>query len=218
MPAAFGTEEYATNLALGHLGQPEIAAMSDPTTRARGASLFFPTVRRALLRREWWNFATGWISPAADAVAGAGPLKIRYPLPANCLRVRFVRTQNNGELGADSWAVEGAIAAVAGVQVETEILVSNVAAPLVCITQDIALPRLWDDLFLGVFALELASVLAKKLGRSQTTADNLHKEAEDKLVNAAGIDSKEKAREGESQRPTASFVSSRSYPRARWLR
>jgi hypothetical protein len=215
MTVAVGTEEYATNLALGHLGQPEIASMSDSTTRARAARLQFPNVRRSLLRRKWWNFATGWISPAADTVAGIGPLKIRYPLPTQCLRVRFVNDAHGNNIGDDSWAVEAGNATVGGVAVETEVLVTNQAAPVVCITQDVTLPRLWDDLFLNVFACELASRLATKVGRSQSTAEKWHTEAEDQLITAAGVDSKEKAPESGHRRPTASFVSSRSYPRPR---
>lgn len=218
MTAAVGTEEYAANLALGHIGQPEIASMSDDNTRARAIRLHFPTVRRALLRRQWWNFATTWISPAADVTPGAGLLKTRYPLPAECLRVRFVQTQNNCDIGADAWAVESASAEIGGVPVETMVLVVNIASPLVCITRDVTLPRLWDDLFLDVFTLMLASRLAKKLGRSQGTADGLKKDADEMLITAAGTDSKEKAREGDNRRPTASFVSSRSGPRARGYR
>ena len=46
MVASIGTEEYAANLALGHLGQAEIALMSDATTRARKMRQFFPVARR----------------------------------------------------------------------------------------------------------------------------------------------------------------------------
>lgn len=215
MTAAVGTEEYAANLALDHIGQPEIALMSDQTARARAIRVQFPTVRRTLLRREWWNFATTWITPAADVTPGAGHLKIRHPLPPECLRVRFVRDQNNCDLGADSWAVEAATAKIGGVQVESMVLVTNAMTPLCCITQDVTLPRLWDDLFLEVFSYELASKLVRKLGRSQGTADSLHATAEAKLITAAGIDSKEKARESDRQRPTASWVSARSFRSSR---
>jgi hypothetical protein len=215
MTAAVGTVEYAANLALSHNGQPEIASINDDTTRARAVRVWFPTVRRALLRREWWNFATGWDSPAADPTPGVGRLKTRYVLPPDCLRVRFVSDQNGFNIGADSWDVESATASVAGVDVEAMVLVTNAMTPLVCLTKDVTLPRLWDDLFLEVFSYELASKIATKVGRSQTTADAHHKMAEDKLVNAAGVDSKEKARESDQQRPTASFVSARSFRSAR---
>jgi hypothetical protein len=215
MTAAVGTEEYAANLALDHLGQPEIASMSDQTTRARAIRVQFATVRRTLLRREWWNFATGWVTPAADATPNSGPLKIRYVLPQECLRVRFVNDQNNCDIGADSWAVESATATIGGVPVESMVLVSNTATPLACYTKDVTLPRLWDDLFLEVFSYELASKLARKIGRSQGTADGLHKTAEEKLITAAGTDSKEKARESDRKRPTASYVSARSFRSSR---
>lgn len=215
MTASVGTEEYAANLALGEIGQPEIASMSDQTTRARAVRVWFPVVRRALLRREWWNFATTRITPAADVTPATGRLKIRYVLPPECLRVRSVHDQNDFDIGADGWAVEAATAAIGGVPVEAMVLVTNAMTPLVCITQDVTLPRLWDDLFLEVFALELSSKLATKLGRSQSTADAKHKLAEDKLITAAGTDSKEKARESDKMRPTASYVAARSYRSSR---
>lgn len=215
MTAAVGTVEYAANLALSHIGQPEIASFNDDTTRARAIRVWFPTVRRGLLRREWWNFATGRITPAADATPALGKLKLRFPLPPECLRVRAVHDQNDIDIGADAWAIEAAVVAIGGVPVESEVLVTNQVTPLCLITQDVTLPRLWDDLFTEVFSLELASKIARKLGRSQSTADTLHKEAEDKLITAAGVDSKEKARESDRQRPTASFVSARSFRSSR---
>lgn len=202
MLAAGGTEEYAVNLALLHLGQREIATLDDNNTRARAARQFFPMARDATLRLKHWNFATAWATPAADLIAGAGELTIRYPLPADCIRVRYVKGADD-----DSWAIESGTASVGGVPVETMILVSSIADPSVCYTRRIEQVRLWDALFVEVFSYELAACCARKLGKSAGYAQGLRETAEAKLRVASGIDAKEKARA--PQRSETSWLAAR---------
>ena len=197
-----GTEEYAANLAMAHLGQREIATLSDNSTRARAVRQFFAMARDTTLRLKWWNFATAWVTPAADATAGTGTLKKRFPLPAECLRVRFVENAED-----DSWAIETARVKVGGVEVEAMILVTDFDAPNVCYTRRVESVRLWDVLFLEQFGYELAALCARKCGRSTSYAADLRATAAEKRRTAAGIDSKEKARE-EPRRDT-SWVSAR---------
>lgn len=202
MTALGGTEEYAANLAMGHLGQREIATLSDNNTRARAVRQFFAIARDATLRLKWWNFATAWVTPAADAVAGNGVLTVRYLLPADCIRVRFVE----GAL-EDSWAIENARVAIGGVEVEAGILVTDIAAPNVCYTRRVESVRLWDVLFLEQFGYELAACCARKLGRSAAYANTLRATAAEKLRIAGGVDSKEKARE--PARPETGWAAAR---------
>lgn len=202
MTAAFGTEEYAANLALGHLGQPEIALMSDATTRARKIRQFFPSARRATLRLKPWNFATAWATPARDPVASIGDLKNRFVLPADCVRVRFVKGDNRRE-----WRIESGKATVSGVEVEAMIMATDIDDPTVCYTRDIVAVRLWDDLFLKAFALMLAGHCAQALGRSREMAEGLTARAEAAIAGAATIDAKEAG--GEKVRPEPSFVRAR---------
>jgi hypothetical protein len=202
MTATGGTEEYAANLAMGHLGQREIATLSDNNTRARAVRQFFGMARDATLRLKWWNFATAWETPAADPTAGNGTLKIRYPMPADCIRVRFIEGADD-----DSWAIENAVVNVGGVAVEATILVSSITAPNVCYTRRVEHVRLWDTLFLEQFGYELAALCARKCGRSTSYADSLRATAQQKLTVAGGIDSKEKARA--PSRPDTGWVAAR---------
>ncbi|KQW22147.1 hypothetical protein ASC80_01750 [Afipia sp. Root123D2] len=190
MTALGGTEEYVANLAMGHLGQREIASLQDNSTRARAVRQFFAIARDATLRLKWWNFATAWHTPAADAQPGNGPLTIRYPMPPDCIRVRFIENAPD-----DSWAVENAVINQGGVAVEATIVASSIVAPNVCYTRRVELVRLWDVLFLEQFGYELAACCARKCGKSASYAENLRGIAADKLKVAGGIDSKEKARE-----------------------
>lgn len=209
MVALGGTEEYAANLAMGHLGQREIATLSDNNTRTRAVRQFFAVARDATLRLKWWNFATAWVTPSQDAAAGPGVLTRRFALPADCIRVRFVEGADE-----DSWAIENAQVSVGGVPVEATILVTDFAAPNVCYTRRVESVRLWDTLFLEQFGYELAACCARRCGKSTAYAANLRQIAAEKLRIAGGIDSKEKAREpvrAETSWATARRGRSRGY-------
>jgi len=190
MTARAGTETAAANLALGHAGQPEIADLSDNNTRARAVRQFFSITRDSLLREKWWSFAKGWITPAADPVQSRGPLRIRYVLPDDCVRVRYLQG-----IGDGAWDIESAVADMGGAQAETSVLVTNVVAPVVAITRRVVFVRLWDPVFLDAFAMELASRAHRKLGKSGAWASTMHAAAMERIATASAIDSKESSRE-----------------------
>jgi hypothetical protein len=101
------TETGAANLALGHLGQPALADLAhDSNLRARACRLFFGGARDAILREKWWSFAKGWVTPAADTVESLGPLKTRYVMPADCVRVRYIDGVDDEEWDLESGDVE----------------------------------------------------------------------------------------------------------------
>lgn len=215
MTVAVGTEAYAANLALGHLGQPEIADLADSNIRARAARQFFANTRDDLLRRKWWSFAKGWAVPSADAVASLGPLTTRYVMPTDCVRVRYL-TDDEGEVWDDSagtWDIESGQASIGGVSVEAVIIVTNMTAPRVAYTRRIEAVRLWDPTFMSVFTLELASRMSKRLARGSKQA-GLHAEAEALLETAAGIDSKEQSRQKVA--PATSWLAARRGYRSGW--
>lgn len=160
--------------------------MSDATTRARKIRQFFPVARDEMQRAHPWNFCTAWIAPARDPVASIGPLVNRFALPADCLGVRSVR-----DAGDDEWAVETAQADVAGVPVEVMILVTNLAAPTVCIARRVTNVRLWDAMFLPAFGYLLASYLATSFGKSRQWGVDMRQAAMAKAAEAETVDSKE---------------------------
>jgi hypothetical protein len=190
MTARATTEVGAANLALGHFGLPEIADLSDKTTRARAVRQFFGTTRDSLLRRKWWSFAKGWVRPSADPVQSDGPLKNRFVLPDSVLRVRYI-----DEAADDAWDIESGAADDGGAQTESIVLVSNLTAPVICVTRRVESVRLWDPIFLEGFGYELAAACAKKLGRSANFAAGLRAQAKELIDTAAGIDSKEQSRQ-----------------------
>ncbi len=196
MTARAETEVAAANLALGHIGQPEIASLTDANIRARAVNLHFGSVRDSLLREKWWSFAKGWVKPAADTTDSLGPLKKRYMMPDDCLRVRYIVDDNGDPFDEDSgaWALASGKIDVAGAATDAVVIESNISAPLVCFTRRVDAVRLWDATFLDAFAYELASRAARKCGRSATRAAELHGLAAQAIDTASAIDSMEKAR------------------------
>lgn len=194
--ARAGTEVEAANQALGLLGQPPIGTLDDNLKRARTMRRHFAGARDQVLREKWWSFATRRVRPAADLVDAIGTLKKRFPLPADCVRVRFLEDGEGLPYDDESggWDIESGAIDDAGAQVESIVIVTNIASPIVCYTSNAAPVRLWWADFLTAFCQELASRGAVALGRSQSRADALHDKAAATIENASGVDSKEKSR------------------------
>lgn len=177
------TEIQAANGALSHCKQPGIALFTEDNIRARQCSIHFGAVRDAVLAEHPWSFATGWVTPARDPVDSLGPLKGRFPLPADCITVRSV-----DGLEEDEWTLEASDGA------EAKVLVTNATAPLVCFTKRITTVKLWEPLFLEVFQYRLAAAMAPMLLGSQVAAANLANDADQKLAPAQRADKREAAR------------------------
>jgi hypothetical protein len=198
------TEAEVASLALGHLGLSGIADLNDDNIRARTARGFYATVRDTLLREKWWSFAAANITPAADPKESIGPLKTRFVLPENCLRIRFL-SDDTGALFYDDmgrWDVEAAQVLDGDPPKEGMVLVTDVRSPKVTYTRRIEAVREWDPSFITAFAYELASMMGRRLGKSRTLGDDLHARAVDAIASAAQIDSKERSRRTMTRTPS----------------
>jgi hypothetical protein len=183
------TEVGAANLALALIKEPPIAGFDEPRrVAARAARKWFGVTRDELLREQWWNFATDWDRPAADAAESIGPLKKRYPMPPDCIEIRSIEGASE-----DQWAVENAVIDLAGTQAERVVLVTNLTAPLCCYTKRVTNVALWDPQFIVAFAARLGSYVGPEIGRSPQTVRAVEDKAEKKLDRAASSDAREKA-------------------------
>lgn len=215
------TDEMVANLALDKCKEDEIATFDDDINRARVARRHYAAERDALLCRLDWNFASTWVTPAADTAESIGVLRTRYPLPPDCLVVREVlgNTDDDVPLGDDEWAVETGRATVGGAEVETKVLVCNEATVTLRYTRLVDSPRLWDPLFLKAFVCLLAAAMAPQLGKSRTEASAMLEEAEQLLVPMAKRgDSKEKAPSKVGGQRLPSWIAARGNfrTRGRW--
>lgn len=191
------SETEAANGALAHVRHPPIASIDERRAVAIACRTRFADTRDALLRDYPWNFATAWVVPAADPRPALGPLKIRYPLPEDCLRVRRVVG-----LESDAWAVEAANVAPGEEPTLVAVLVSNAAAPHVEYTRRVENPTLWDALFLEIFQLMLGARIAPLIARNAGLAAELEGRARALLKPARRVDAQEKARSDIPRRST----------------
>lgn len=181
------SETEAANLALSHIREPGITDLAEDTHRARVVTKHFGTTRDDLLRGGNYNFATWRFTPAQDPVESDGPLKKRYPLPDDCLKVRDV-----DGLEADEWEVEGG--ETGGLDpVEARFLVTNADAPVIVGTRRITNVSLWDVSFVRAFKIELAAVIAPEIARSDKIADKAAEQSKDAEDRAAIRDARERA-------------------------
>lgn len=207
MPARAGTELEAANLALAELGEPPIGGLTEANGRARAVNLWFGTVRDDVLCERYWGFATAWARPAADVAQSLGPLKNRYPMPEDCLEVRFLANPTTGEQNADDWDIEASAINIGDTPGEAKFVVTNATAPLICYTRRITAPRLWDAEFVSIFAKRLAAAIAPTIAKDINAGDKKNAEADDKVDEAALRDAREEGQQRISR--NTSWVRSR---------
>lgn len=183
------SEVEAANGALAHVKHPPIASLQERRAAAIACRTRFGDTRDALLREYPWNFATAWVTPAMDPRPGLGKFKNRYPLPADCVKVRSV-----DGLELDDWAIEASSINPGEDAVQVSVLVTNATAPNIEYTRRIESPALWDALFLQCFQLRLGAAIAPLVGRNSGLAAELEARAEAKLRPAKRVDAQEKAR------------------------
>jgi hypothetical protein len=117
-------------------------------------------------------------------------------MPADCLRVRFIKGDNRSE-----WAIETARGRVGGVDVEASILVTNIDAPTVCYTRRVTAVRLWDAMFLPAFGYMLAGYCARARQVARVGRCAARRGGGWPSCDAAGVDAKEKRRERRARKP-----------------
>ncbi|KPG01788.1 hypothetical protein IP86_02980 [Rhodopseudomonas sp. AAP120] len=181
------TEADIASIALDHIGEDPISSLDDGSARAVTCRIHFGSVRDDVLREHWWNFAKAWVRPSQDPVPSEGPLKNRFPLPADCVAVRFVK-----DLGADEWELESSYRPGSS-EIEAQVLVCNSAEPLVCYTRRVTNVSLWDAEFCTAFALKLAAKIAAPLARSFSLASQLDARGDVKVGGAQRRNAREKA-------------------------
>lgn len=213
MTARASTEVEAANIALvSFLGERPITSLSDNNARARVVRVAFGAARDEVLQGHNWNFATGYIVPAARVAPAAGwpgPFTKRYALPEDCIKLRSIEFAE-----ADEWSVLSVAADAAGTAAEVKVLATSLTAPSCCYTRRVENVQLWSPQFLTAFAHKLAEMCAPSLARSTSKADSEAAKSQAAIDIASQNDSKEKARSQVSRR--TSWLGARRRGGARW--
>lgn len=165
------------NLALAMVGDERIVSLDTDTSKEAKLCLeFLPQVRNEALALHPWNFAKRRASLAASPEAPAFQWSAQYQVPANCLRVLAIQSDDPHE----PWEREG------------DLILCNLAAPLriqyVSRHEDTGA---WSPLFVRLVAAMLAERLCIPLSASQGQRAQIAQELDDARRLARQIDAAE---------------------------
>lgn len=93
------------NLALSRIGDEQITSLNDGSKAASKCSLFWPSVRDAVLRAHPWNCAIAQKELAALSDAPLFKWDAQYPLPSDFLRVHHIFNSSGTEV--TSYEIQG---------------------------------------------------------------------------------------------------------------
>lgn len=168
------SETDLCNDALAQIGENEITAIDDETVNANRCLRFLPGVRDEILRKHLWNFAMKRVTPALSATAPVSRFSYAYAIPADCLRV--VR------LGTDDdvmWKIEG------------RFLVTDAESITIVYIARIEDPNVWDSIAYQAISTRLASKLAGSIKRDVKLAAGLYELSKEIMSDALTVDGQE---------------------------
>ena len=141
------------NMALGWLGAPPIASLTENRPEARYAAQYYDSALETVLRDHRWNFAQKRVSLAAlDVPAGyGGKYANAYALPVDCVQAHKVLDD-----GENDYPFELALGEDNG----SKIVLTNVPDAYLAYTALVTIPELYDPAFVRVLARRLTADLA----------------------------------------------------------
>ena len=161
------------NLALAELGSSRISDINDANSKgARECLLHYDISLRATLRRHRWNFAIARKTLTELAEAPDWGYEHQFPVPSDFVRLSTVNDVDVWESGRVDWfELEGGAEG-------RRILVNskNCRIKYVYENKD---TTTWDDLFVKLFALQLAIDCCRKITGSDTKKHRLKADLED---------------------------------------
>ncbi len=167
-----------SNVALGMVGEPPITSFQDDLDTARAVNLRFPTVRDAVLRAHYWNFAKSRRQLAKLVENPPFGFDAQFELPADWLRMVAVNPDRYGlSVKAPDYKIEGKRLLLNGSETARIIYIARVADT-----------TKWDALATEALAARLASELAVSVTQNRTLAQQLFQQYQDKLAEARSAD------------------------------
>lgn len=156
------------NMALGFIGTRTVASENERTPEAIQCALYWDNARRACLRDYPYNFAQARTQLASIAVPEtyADEWRYAYRLPDLCLKAHKVVGATCGCANAADRRIPFII--VSDTE-KMELLLSDAEKVRLDYTRDVPEVALWDDLFMGMMARKLASLICVPLLKNNTT-------------------------------------------------
>ena len=189
------TETEFLNGALGRFGAASISAITDGSTNANWCQIFWPPLRRSLLRSHHWNFAEGRAELAQEATPPLFEFAFSYQLPADLLKLK----EYNGATTNIIVDSELFLMTTLWYKIEGRKILTNDGVVKIVYVKDVTDPNLWDGLFYQAAMAWLASDLAGAIAKDDKKSASLKGEAVNILLPVAmAIDGQEN--------PVAPFV------------
>lgn len=161
------------NDALGQIGATYITAIDDESTNANHCQVFWPPLRRSLIRAHHWNFATARALLAQDVVAPISGFAFSYALPNDYLKV----VEYSGVLNTVTDIVIPSFPITSRYVIEGKKLLTNDTQAYIEYLKDVDNPDLWDPMFYQAASHWLASKLASAITKNEKTAQLKMQEA-----------------------------------------
>lgn len=173
------------NVALSsYLGARPITAMEQQTPEAEACRLHYDRVRRSLLERADWTFATRRAALARLADNDRESWTYRYARPADMLKLRWV---NAGALVGTGYAVGQNPDAIR--EISADAIYTHMPGAVIEYTADVTDPTLFPPSFGDAFAAALAAAIAMPITRDgakmQAAQENAAMLLEQAIVNDA---------------------------------
>jgi len=147
------------NMALGWLGAPPIAALTEKRPEAIYASQYYDSALEQTLRDHRWNFAQRRKRLAALDVPDGyqGVYENAYALPVDCLHAHTVL-----DAAENTFQFIVALAEDGG----SKIILTNVTAAYLAYTALVTIPELYDPNFVRALSRRLAADIANPILKS----------------------------------------------------
>lgn len=147
------------NIALLILGDETITSLADNSARARLANGLLSSVRRQVLRANFWNCAISRAALAQDSATPVHGWDYQYTLPPDCLRVISINEDESLADAGDDFKVEG------------RKLLTNETTVNLRYVKDISNPEEYDPLLYKSIACRLAADMAYAITGSASKAE-----------------------------------------------
>lgn len=138
---------------------------SDVSKEASQARDVYDTIRRAMLRESYWNFAKKRVQLAALATAPTYGLDYAYGYPADCLRIVSVHPYDS-----DVASIKYHLETVDVALTPTKAIVTNANQAYLLYVADVTSLALWDADFYDAFAWRLGAEFASNIKKSLAIA------------------------------------------------
>jgi hypothetical protein len=167
------------NDALGQIGATRITAIDDGSLNADYCGMFWPQMRKSLIRSHHWSFATAQTELSLEVDVPVFEFAFSYALPTDLLKV--VTFNGDGVFSLVAPAFDGVnlqLYPYSGrYKVMERSLLSNDTPVFIEYIKDITNPDLWDPMFYQAAAAMLASKLALAIAKNAAMSRELMQQA-----------------------------------------